>query len=69
MGGASLEKKIGGGYSQTTSSTFGNSLAYPIDAGPSQAIRRPIKDGGYGIIPNTYRGYRPERLAGGGPSI
>ena len=68
MGGASLEKKMGGGYSQTTSSTLGNSLAYPMGAGFSQAIRKLIKGGGHGIIPNAHRGYRPERLAGGDPS-
>jgi hypothetical protein len=68
MGGVNLEKKMGEGYSQTTSSTLGNNLAYPIDAGPSQAIRRPIKGGGHGTIPNAHRGHRPERLAGGGPS-
>jgi hypothetical protein len=68
MGGVNLEKKMGEGHSQTISSTLGNNLAYPIDAGPSQAIRRPIKGGGHGIIPNAYRDYRPERLTGGGPS-
>jgi hypothetical protein len=67
--GVSLEKKMGGGHSQTTSSTLGNSLAYPIDAGPSHAIRRLIKGEGHGIIPNAYRGYRSERLAGGDLSL
>src|SRR5450432_207541 len=67
MGEASLEKKMGGGYSQTTSSTLGNSLAYAMGAGPSHTIRRLIKGGGHGIIPNTHRGYRPERLAGDDP--
>src|SRR5450755_738158 len=59
---------MGGGHSQTTSSTLGNSLAYPIDAGPSQAIRRFIKGGGHGTIPNAHRGHRPERLISGDPS-
>jgi hypothetical protein len=54
-----------GGYLQITSSTLGNSLTYPIGAGLSHAIRRLIKGEGHDIIPNTYRGYRPERLAGG----
>jgi hypothetical protein len=58
-----------GGHLQTTSSTLGNSLAYPIGAEPSYAIRRLIKGEGYGIIPNAYKGYRPERLAGGDPSL
>jgi len=48
MGGVSLEKKMGGGHSQTTSSTLGNSLAYSMGAGSSHAIRRLIKGGGYG---------------------
>jgi hypothetical protein len=61
----SLEKKMGGGHLQTTSSTLGNSLAYLISAGPSYAIRRLIKGEGHGIIPNVYRGYRPKRLTGG----
>jgi hypothetical protein len=69
MGRVSLEKKMGGGHLQTTSSTLGNSLAYSIGAGPSHAIRRLIKGGGHGIIPNAYRGYRPERLAGGDLSL
>jgi hypothetical protein len=68
MGGVDLEKKMGGGHSQTTSSTLGNSLADPIGAGPSHTIRGPIKGGGHGIIPNAHRGHRPERLAGGDPS-
>jgi hypothetical protein len=62
MGEASLEKKMGGGYSQITSSTLGNNLAYAIGAGPSHAIRRLIKGGGHGIIPNTYKDYRFKRL-------
>jgi hypothetical protein len=65
MGGVSLEKKMGGGHPQTTGSTLGNSLAYPMGAGPSHAIRRLIKGGGHDIIPNAHRGYRPERPAGG----
>jgi hypothetical protein len=58
-----------GGHLQTISSTLGNSLAYSIDVEPSYVIRRLIKDGGYNIIPNAYRGYRPKRLAGGDPSL
>jgi hypothetical protein len=69
MKGVSLKKKMEGGYLQTTSSTLGNSLAYSIGAGPSHAIRRLIKGGGHGIIPNTYKGYRPKRLAGGDLSL
>jgi hypothetical protein len=69
MKGVNLEKKIEGGHSQTTSSTLGNSLAYPIGVEPSHAIRRLIKGGGHGIIPNAYKGYRPERLAGGDLSL
>ena len=65
----SLKKKIEGGYLQTTSSTLGNSLAYPIGVRPSHAIRRLIKGEGYGIILNAYRGYRPERLASGDLSL
>jgi hypothetical protein len=59
---------MGGGHPQTTSSTLGNNLTHPIDAEPSHAIRRLIKGEGHGIIPNTYRGYRSKRLAGGDPS-
>jgi hypothetical protein len=65
----SLKKKMGDGHLQTTSSTLGNSLIYPIGVGPSYAICRLIKDEGHGIISNTYKGYRPERLAGGDLSL
>jgi hypothetical protein len=63
--GVNLKKKIEGGYSQTISSTLDNNLADPISVKLSYIIRGLIKDGGYSIISNTYRGYRPERLASG----
>ena len=58
---------MGSNYSKITGPALSDSLTYRLKTRHSQPVRRLNESGSHRALPDTYGGYRPQRLARSDP--